>query len=81
MSHLDPRTNQCELKVQKIIHLQNLANQLLDTFIDYCMSVGINIEHHVAHTHTQNGSAKSFIKRLQLIARPLLMKTKLCISA
>ena len=34
MSHLDPRTNQCELKVQKIIHLQNLANQLLDTFID-----------------------------------------------
>ena len=22
------------------------------TFIDYCMSVGINIEHPVAHTHT-----------------------------
>ena len=26
MSHLDPRTNQCELEVQRIIHLQNLAN-------------------------------------------------------
>ena len=44
------------------------------------MSVGINIEHPVAHTHTQNGLAKSFIKRLQLIARPLLMKTKLSTS-
>ena len=41
------------------------------------MLVEINIEHPVAHTHTQNGLAKSLIKCLQLIARPLLMKTKL----
>ena len=41
------------------------------------MSIGINIEHSIAHVHTQNGLAKSLIKRLQLIARPLLMKTKL----
>ena len=34
MTHLDPRTNQCELEVQRIIHLQNLANQLPDAFID-----------------------------------------------
>ena len=34
MSHFDPHTNQCELEVQMIIHLQNLANQLLDAFID-----------------------------------------------
>ena len=34
MSHFDPRTNQSELEVQRIIHLQNLANQLLDTFTD-----------------------------------------------
>ena len=27
LSHLDPRTKECELAVQKIIHLQNLANQ------------------------------------------------------
>ena len=45
------------------------------------MSVEINIEHLVAHTHTQNGLVESFIKRLQLIARPLLMKTKLPTSA
>ncbi|XP_019242643.1 PREDICTED: uncharacterized protein LOC109222782, partial [Nicotiana attenuata] len=32
LSYLDPRTNQCELEVQKIIHLQSIANQLPDTF-------------------------------------------------
>ena len=26
MSHLDSRTNQCELEIQKIFHLKNLAN-------------------------------------------------------
>ena len=34
LSHLDPRTNQCELEVQKIIHLQGIANQLPDVFTD-----------------------------------------------
>ena len=34
MSHFDPRTNQCELEVQRIIHLKNPANQLPDVFID-----------------------------------------------
>ena len=33
LTHLDPHTNQCELEVQRIIHLQNLANQLQDAFI------------------------------------------------
>ena len=45
------------------------------------MSVRINIEHPVAYSHTQNGLAESLIKRLQLIAIPLLMKTKLPTSA
>ena len=44
------------------------------------MLVGINIEHPITHTHTQNGLAESFVKHLQLITRPLLMKTKLPIS-
>ena len=34
MTHLDPCTNQCELEVQRIMNLKNLANQLPDTFID-----------------------------------------------
>lgn len=34
MSYFDPRTKECELNVQKIIHLQRLVNQLPDTFTD-----------------------------------------------
>ena len=41
------------------------------------MSVGVNIEHLVTHTHIQNGLAESFIKCLQLIVQQLLMKAKL----
>ena len=65
----------------KSIRLDNAGEFTSQTFTDYCMSVGINIEHPVAHTHTQNGLAESLIKRLQLIAIPLLIKTKLPTSA
>ena len=34
LSHLDPRTNQCELEVQRIIHLQGIANQLPNVLSD-----------------------------------------------
>ena len=34
MSHFYPRTNQCELKVQRIINLKKLSNQLPNAFID-----------------------------------------------
>ena len=34
ITHFDPRTNQCELEVQRIINLHNLENQLLDAFSD-----------------------------------------------
>ena len=44
------------------------------------MSIRIDVEHHVAHTYTQNGLAESLIKRLQIIAQPLLMKSKLLVS-
>ena len=45
------------------------------------MSIGIKKnEHLVAQGHTQNGLVESLIKHFQLIARPLLMKTKLTAS-
>ena len=50
------------------------------TFDEYCKSVGIDVEHPVPHVHTQNGFAESLIKRLQVIARTLLLRTKLPIS-
>ena len=41
------------------------------------MSLEIISEHHVAHVHTR--LVESFIKRLQLMARLLLMRTKLSV--
>lgn len=34
LSHHDPHINQCELEVQKIIHLQEVAHTLPDSFTD-----------------------------------------------
>ena len=45
------------------------------------MSIGINVKHPVAYTHTQNGLAGSFIKCLQIVARPLLLRSQLPTSA
>ena len=45
------------------------------------MSIRIEVEHPIAHVHTQNGLVETFIKGLQLIARPLLIRTKLPIYA
>ena len=45
------------------------------------MSIGIDVQHPVAHVHSQNELAESFIKCLSLIARPLLLKSKLSLSA
>ncbi|KAD6795987.1 hypothetical protein E3N88_06883 [Mikania micrantha] len=64
----------------KRVRLDNAGEFTSHAFNDYCMSIGIVVEHPVAHVHTQNGLAESLIKRLQLIARPLLMKTKLPVS-
>ena len=65
----------------KTIRLDN-ANEFSSTsFHDYCMSLDIEVQYPVANTHTQNGLAESFIKHLQWIARPLLLRTKLPLSA
>ena len=65
----------------KSIRLDNAEEFTSQTFDEYCMSVGINVEHLMPHVHTQNGLAEAFIKRLQMIARTLVMRTKLPVSA
>ncbi|GKE58158.1 retrovirus-related pol polyprotein from transposon TNT 1-94, partial [Tanacetum coccineum] len=69
----------CDYTVKRV-RLDNAGEFTSQTFNDYCMSVGIVVEHPVAHVHTQNRLAESLIKRLQLIARPLIMRTKLPVS-
>ena len=44
------------------------------------MSVGIDVEHFVAHSQTQNGLVESLIKHLQLIAKPLIIRSNLHFS-
>nr|XP_011465717.1 PREDICTED: uncharacterized protein LOC101293208 [Fragaria vesca subsp. vesca] len=65
----------------KSIRLDNAGEFTSQAFDDYCMSLGIEIEHPVPHVHTQNGLAEALIKRLQIIPRTSLMKTKLPTSA
>ena len=65
----------------KTIRLDNVSELSSQKFLDYCISVGIDVEHPIAHAHTQNGLVESFIKLLQLIAKPLLLRTKLSLSA
>ena len=45
------------------------------------MSIGIDVQYSIAHVHTQNGLPESFIKRMQLISRPLLLNSKLPLFA
>ena len=49
-------------------------------FDDYCMTLGIKVEHLVPYIHTHNGLAKSLINSIKLIPRPLLQHSNLPIS-
>lgn len=44
------------------------------------MSVEIEVEHPVSHVHSQNGLVEAAIKRLQIVARSLVMATNLPVS-
>ena len=41
----------------KKIRLDNAGEFIFKAFNDYCMSVGIEVEHPIAHVHTQNDLA------------------------
>ena len=61
--------------------LDNAGEFTSKTFDDYCMSIGIDVEHLVPHVHTQNGLAEAAIKRIQMVTRTLVMRTNLPLSA
>ena len=52
--------------------MDNAGEFTSKAFDDYCMAMGIKVEHSVPHVHTQNGFAEALIKRIKFIARPLL---------
>jgi transposase InsO family protein len=61
----------------KSICMDNAAEFPSRAFNNYCMALGIEVQHSVPYVHTQNGLAESLIKRIKLIARPLLMNCSL----
>ena len=56
----------------KSIRMDNAGEFTSKAFDDYCLALGIQVEHSDPHVHTQNGLAESLIKRIKLIAKPLL---------
>jgi transposase InsO family protein len=68
-----------EYRIQSI-RLDNATDFSSRAFNDYCMTQGIQVQHSVPYVHTQNGLAESLIKRITLIARPLLHSCNLPIS-
>ena len=68
MSHLDPHTNQCELEVQRIFYLQNLANQLPDAFIDIKK---------VTKSHIITANTLAWIN---VLVRQLTNESKICLK-
>jgi transposase InsO family protein len=63
-----------------IIHMDNVVEFSSRAFNDYCMTQGIEVQHSVPYVNTQNGLAESLIKRIKLIASPLLQGCNLPIS-
>ena len=70
------RANQPKYQI-KSIRMDNAAEFSSKAFNDYCMALGIEAQHSVPYVHTQNGLAESLIKRIKLIARPLLQDCNL----
>jgi hypothetical protein len=62
------------------VRLDNAVEFSSQTFIDYCMTQGIEVQHWVPYVHTQISLAESLIKRIKLIARSLLHNYNLPIT-
>ncbi|KAM2074965.1 hypothetical protein ACFX1T_037914 [Malus domestica] len=73
-------SNGIVLTIKEVIYSPCSGRTLL-SFKRLLHSVGIDVKHPVPHVNTQNGLAEAFIKRLQLIAQTLVMRTKLSVSA
>jgi hypothetical protein len=58
------------------IQMDNASEFRSKAFDDYCLAMGIKVEHSVPHIHTQNGLAESLIKRIKWIAQPLLQNCR-----
>ena len=68
-----------EHRIQSI-RMDNAVEFSSRAFNDYCMALGIQVQHFVLYVHIQNSLAGSLIKRINLIARSLSLNCKLPMS-
>jgi transposase InsO family protein len=61
----------------KTLRMDNAAEFKSQHFEDYCLATGIELTYSVPYKHSQNGLAEAFIKKIQLISRPLLIQAGL----
>ena len=61
----------------KTLRMDNAKEFRSHAFEDYCTATGIELTYSVPYEHSQNGLAEAFIKKIQLITRPLLLHAHL----
>ena len=61
----------------KMLHMDYTAKFRSYTFEKYCTASGISLTYSVPYEHSQNGLAEAYIKKLQMVAQPLLLHTSL----
>ena len=61
----------------KMLCMDNVAEFQSHTFEDYYTASRISLTYLVSYEHSQNGLAKVYIKKLQMVARPLLLHARL----
>lgn len=64
----------------KSIRLDNAKEFTSYNFDNYCMSIEVDVKHHVPHIYIQNGLAETTIKKLQMVAWALVMHINLSFS-
>jgi len=64
--------------VIKNVRVDNAAEYVSKSFQEFCTSSGIVLETSVPHAH--NTTAENFVKQIQMIARPLLLRSNLPLS-
>ena len=61
----------------KTLRMDNAKEFRSQKFEDYCVATGISLSYAVPYEHAQNGLAEAFIKKIQIISRPLLLHANL----
>ena len=61
----------CHLRMDNALKFKSQA------FEDFCTATGIELSYSVPYEHSQNGLAEAFIKKIQLVVRPMLCHANL----